>query len=214
MNTTLTLAKTTDNNKAPTVIAGAFSLMIMEKVINEIKKIILRKGRITIAIDGPCASGKTTLANILSETIGAEVIHMDDFFLPFEMRTQERLSQAGGNVHYERFISEAVTGIKNGKSFVYGIFDCHTGITNSSKPISPSKSIIIEGAYSLHPEIPHDIYDLKIFVEADRQTQLERILNRNGAEALEVFRSKWIPLENRYFEEYDIKSKCDIVLQK
>ena len=212
MNTTTMLEKTTDNNKAPTVTAGAFSLVNMEKVLKEIQKIILQKGRITIAIDGPCASGKTTLANTLSETIDAQVIHMDDFFLPFDMRTEERLSQPGGNTHYERFISEAVTGIKNGKSFKYGVFDCHTGNISYSETISPSKNIIIEGAYSLHPEIPDDIYDLKIFVEIDIQTRLERILERNGAEALEIFKSKWIPFENRYFEEHDIKSKCDVIL--
>ena len=212
MNTTTKLAKTTDNNKAPTVTAGAFSLVIMEKLINEIKKIILKNGRITIAIDGPCTSGKTTLANLLSAEFNAEVIHMDDFFLPFDMRTYERLSQAGGNVHYERFVDEVVNGIKSGKSFVYGVFDCHTGNMSKPSPISPSENIIIEGSYSLHPEISDDIYDLKIFLEVDTQTQLERILDRNGAEALEIFKSKWIPFENKYFEEFDIRSKCDIVL--
>lgn len=213
MNTTLTLAKTTtDNNKVPTVSAGTFSLVIMEKLINEINKIILRKGRITIAIDGPCASGKTTLASELSEKIDAQVIHMDDFFLPFDMRGEERLSQAGGNVHYERFADEVVAGIKKGKSFTYGVFDCHTGKMCKSEIISPSKNIIIEGSYSLHPEIPDDIYDLKIFLEIGSETQLERILSRNGAQALEIFKSKWIPFENRYFKEFDIKSGCDIIL--
>lgn len=213
MNTTLTLAKTTDNNQAPTVTAGAFSLVLMEKLINEIQKIILQKGRITIAIDGPCASGKTTLASALSKKFGAQIIHTDDFFLPFDMRTEERLSQAGGNVHYERFADEVVAGIKKGESFVYGIFDCGTGVVSKSEPIYPHKNIIIEGAYSLHPEIPDDIYDLKIFIETDIETQLERILNRNGAKALETFKSKWIPFENRYFDEYKIKWKCDIILQ-
>lgn len=212
MNTTTMLAKTTDNNKSPAVTVGDFSLVIMDRILKEIEKTILQKGRITIAIDGPCASGKTTLANYLSDKIDAQVIHMDDFFLPFDMRTEKRLSQAGGNVHYERFADEVVNVIKNGKSFKYGVFDCHTGNVINSEPISPLKNIIIEGSYSLHPEISDDIYDLKIFLEVDGETQLERILNRNGAEALKVFKSKWIPLENKYFEEFDIKSKCDIVL--
>ena len=206
------MAKTTDNNKAPTVTAGAFSLVLMEKLINEIQKKILQKGRIIIAVDGPCASGKTTLASLLSEKFDAQVIHMDNFFLPFDMRTSERLSQAGGNVHYERFVGEVVAGIRSGKSFTYGVFDCHTGKTDKSEMILPSKSIIIEGSYSLHPEIPQDIYDLKIFLETDSETQLERIMKRNGAEALEVFKNKWIPFENKYFEEFNIKSGCDIII--
>lgn len=183
----------------------------MEKLIESIKEIIIRNGRITLAVDGHCASGKTTLANQLADILDAQVIHMDDFFLPVNMRTEQRLAQAGGNVHYERFCDEVVAGIKNGKSFKYGIYSCSTGTLSKSEVIYPEKSIIIEGAYSLHPEIP-DIYDLKIFLETDKETQLERILKRNGKKALEVFKAKWIPFENRYFEESDIKDKCDIIL--
>ena len=34
-----------------------------------------------VAIDGPCASGKTTLSRNLNERFGGNVLHMDDFFL-------------------------------------------------------------------------------------------------------------------------------------
>ncbi len=182
----------------------------MNDIIKRAKEVIALKGRIIIAIDGNCASGKTTLAASLAEKIDAQVIHMDDFFLPFDMRTEERLSQAGGNIHYERFIDEVVNGIKSNQSFIYGIYSCSTGTYKTSESVTPCKNIIIEGSYSLHPEIP-DIYDLRIFLETDRKTQLERILNRNGADALEIFKNKWIPYENKYFEEYNIKSGCDII---
>jgi ABC-type multidrug transport system fused ATPase/permease subunit len=56
---------------------------------------------LTIAIDGMAGAGKTTLASLLSQIFNCAVIHMDDFFLPFEMRTPQRLAQPGGNVHYE-----------------------------------------------------------------------------------------------------------------
>ena len=55
-------------------------------------------GRAVIAIDGMAASGKSTLAARLAEELDGCVIHMDDFFLPPELRTQERLSSPGGNV--------------------------------------------------------------------------------------------------------------------
>ena len=32
-----------------------------------------------LAIDGRCASGKTTLANELSQSLSCNVVHMDDF---------------------------------------------------------------------------------------------------------------------------------------
>ncbi len=184
----------------------------MDNLTKKITEIISEKGRIILAIDGPCASGKTTLANHLAKMFDAQVIHTDDFFLPPDMRNDGRLSQAGGNVHYERFCEEVVTGILNGKNFVYGIYSCKTESVTPSSVIDPKKSIIIEGAYSLHPAIPDEIYNLKVFLSADIKTRYERILKRNGNESFEVFKNKWIPLENRYFEEYDIKSKCDIIL--
>lgn len=183
----------------------------MKKLINMISEIISLNGRIILAVDGCCASGKTTLAGKLSEQFNAQVIHMDDFFLPAHMRTSQRLSQAGGIVHHERFCREVVEGIKSGKPFKYGIYSCNTETTYYSETILPEKSIIIEGAYALHPEIP-DIYDLKVFLETDRKTQLERILIRNGSDALETFKNKWIPFENKYFEEFNIKDKCDLLL--
>lgn len=181
-------------------------------MINEIKNLISQKSNPVIAIDGCCASGKTTLAKKIAEEIGAQVIHTDDFFLPFEMRSTERLSTAGGNIHYERFFDEVINGIKSGKPFEYRIFSCKTGNYNGSKTVDPSKPIIVEGAYSLRPEFA-DIYDYKIFMTVDEKIQLDRIFSRNGKDALEIFKSKWIPLENRYFEFFNIEKQCDIVIK-
>ena len=181
-------------------------------MINEIKNLISQKSNPVIAIDGCCASGKTTLAEKIAEEIGAQVIHTDDFFLPFEMRSTERLSTAGGNIHYERFFDEVINGIKSGKPFEYRIFSCKTGNYNGAKTVDPSKPIIVEGAYSMRPEFI-GIYDYKIFMTVDEKIQLDRIFSRNGKDALEIFKSKWIPLENRYFEFFNIEKQCDIVIK-
>ena len=39
-------------------------------------------GRVLAALDGPCASGKTTLAGQAARQLGCPLVHMDDFFLP------------------------------------------------------------------------------------------------------------------------------------
>lgn len=77
-----------------------------------------------IAIDGRAAAGKTTLAALLSQVLAAGVIPMDDFFLPAELRTAERLAESGGNVHYERFCAEVLPYLKKNESFSYRRFDC------------------------------------------------------------------------------------------
>ncbi len=184
----------------------------MEKLFNKIKEILDLKPCAIVAADGMCASGKTTLASRLAEEFGFEIIHMDDFFLPYEMRTEDRLSQTGGNIHYERFIEEVIIPLKENRDFEYRTFDCSSGTYGEKRKIQQGKPVIIEGAYSLHPEIP-DIYDLKIFLQISPDLQLERIKKRNGPQALEVFKEKWIPFENRYFEAFGIRKKCDIITE-
>lgn len=183
----------------------------MNKAINEIKKLLVQKPNAVIGIDGNCAAGKSTFAATLSKQFGFQVIHTDDFFLFPEMRTTQRLSTPGGNIHHERFVNEVIDGIKSKTEFLYGVFDCRKGKIDKYLTVDPSLPIIIEGAYSLHPKF-FDIYDLKIFFEIDKKTQLERIEKRNGCEALKTFCSKWIPLENKYFEFYGIKEKCDLCI--
>lgn len=183
----------------------------MENLIKKISALLAQKPNAVIGIDGCCASGKTTLAARLAEQFDAQVIHMDDFFLPPEMRTEERLGQAGGNVHYERFISEVAADLKSGGKFEYGVFSCKTARISGRKTVNTEKPVIIEGAYAVHPKI-NIKYDLKIFVTVNHETQLKRIAARNGADALETFISKWIPFENKYFSEYGIAEKCDCVI--
>lgn len=72
----------------------------MDELMNDLSK----QSSFLLAIDGMSGSGKTALAQSLQEKWHAHVFHMDDFFLPLEMRTPQRLQQPGGNVHYERFL--------------------------------------------------------------------------------------------------------------
>ncbi len=185
----------------------------MDNLFVEIEKLISRKSDAIIGIDGYCASGKTTLALQLASRYDVQIIHMDDFFLPFDMRTEQRLSETGGNVHYERFNAEVASGLKKNKKTAYRAFNCKCGTYDKIKSVLPGKPIIVEGAYAFHPEINLN-YDLKIFLEADYEIRLNRILKRNGAEALEIFKTKWIPLENKYFEEFNIKSNSDIIIKQ
>lgn len=185
----------------------------MEQLFKKIEDIISEKPDAVIGIDGRCASGKTTLAVTLASEFNAQIIHMDDFFLPYDMRTEQRLSQTGGNVHHERFNDEVALCLKNGFEFAYRVFSCKQGGFTETRIVSPRKPVIIEGSYAFHPKINLD-YDFKIFVKADYETRLTRIIDRNGAEALSVFKSKWIPLEDKYFDEFRIEESCDIIIKQ
>lgn len=74
------------------------------------------------------------------------------------------------------------------------------------------KSTLAEllGAYSLHP-IFGDYADLKVFLDVDPPEQMRRIAARNGNKKAEMFRQRWIPVEERYFKEFQIREKADWV---
>ena len=80
-------------------------------------------------------------------------------------------------------------------------------------PVSPQKLNIIEGSYSMHPTLIEN-YDLKIFLCIDEKEQISRILKRNGAAMLKRFLCEWIPMENRYFKELNIKEQSDLVFRR
>lgn len=162
-----------------------------------------------IAIDGRAASGKSTLALKLQAITGAGLVHMDDFFLPGELRTEARLAEPGGNVHSERFLAEAVPQLRNGEAFSYRTFDCSTMQMGGNRDVVPSEWRIVEGSYSCHPK-HGDIYDIKVFCDISPEEQMGRILERNGEEMASMFKSSWIPMEEAYFDAYSVPTGCKL----
>jgi thymidylate kinase len=96
----------------------------LEVVKAHIAYYLERHDRLTVAIEGSCTAGKTTLAGALAEVFDCNVFHMDDFFLRPEPRTAERFAQPGGNVDRERFLEEVLLPQRQGKQVVYRPFDC------------------------------------------------------------------------------------------
>lgn len=68
---------------------------------------------------------------------------------------------------------------------------------------------IVEGSYSTHPAFGN-YADITVFSEVEPREQLQRILLRNGSHMAELFKTRWIPLEEAYFEAYRISEKADV----
>lgn len=169
-------------------------------MIAKIQRLLADKERVIVAIDGMAASGKTTLAGELDRIFSATVIHMDDFFLPTELRTAERYAQIGGNVHYERFIDEVLKPLQGHDMLAFRRFDCHSMAYSIVEPFYPKQLIIVEGAYALHPKFGR-YYDMPIVLRIEADEQKKRILARNGTDGWKNFEQRWIPMENAYLSE-------------
>ncbi len=175
-------------------------------------ELIDSKKNAVVGIDGRCASGKTTLAAMLAEIYDCNVFHADDFFLPPEMRTEERLSEVGGNMHRERLRDEVLIPVKEKREAVYRKFNCSDFTFSDPIRVPYKRLTIVEGSYCLHPELA-DFYDIRVFSDIDEKTQLERIINREGEEGARSFMTRWIPMEERYFTGYGIRDRSDLIIR-
>ena len=154
---------------------------IAEALNREIRARLANKPRLLVAIDGRCASGKTTLALALQAELGCGVVHMDHFFLRPEQRTPGRLRDPGGHVDYERFLDDVLVPWESAGAFSYRPYDCKAQQLAAEIRVEPRAVTIIEGAYSCHPRLIAK-YDLRAFMTVDAGEQLRRIRNRNGEE--------------------------------
>ena len=172
----------------------------------------LAEGRVIAAVEGGSASGKTTLSHLLTGIYDCTVFHMDDFFLQPEQRTPERFAQTGGNIDWERFLAEVLLPLRRGEVVNYRKFDCSTMRVGECVQTVPKKLTVIEGAYSMHPEL-EQYYDFSAFLDISPQLQTERILKRNAPQLAKRFFHEWVPLENVYFSQTNIRQRCSLVIQ-
>lgn len=181
-------------------------------LILRLSALIKRDRPFAVAIEGQAAAGKTTAAANLSELFLAPVVHMDDFYLPPDIRTQQRLVEPGGNVHCERFIAEVLPHLGSGAAFSCRVFDCGRAAYAGTRDIPASRLVLVEGAYSLHPAFGNP-YAASAFFAVSAAEQERRIRARNGGAAWERFRNIWIPMENRYHDAFNIRARCDDVIE-
>lgn len=164
-----------------------------------------------IAIDGRAAAGKTTMCQLLEKVLDAGVVHMDDFFLPPHLRSDSRLAEAGGNVHYERFAKEVLPWVGTAEGFSYRIFDCRTMNYEGHREVKASGWRVVEGSYSTHPAFG-EYADVKVFLDVEPKEQMKRIVRRNGENMARMFEDRWIPLEEAYFDAFQVKETADMVI--
>ncbi len=174
--------------------------------------VMLKSGSVKLAIEGGSAVGKTTLSRALEEVYGCTVFHMDDFFLRPEQRTPERFAEPGGNVDRERFLEEVLAPLAEGvDTITYRPFDCSHFALAEAVSVHPEKLCVIEGAYSMHPELA-GYYDLSVFIDLPMEERIRRILKRNPTMADRFF-NEWMPMEDVYFREMNVKERCSFVVK-
>lgn len=180
-------------------------------MLNTLKDRILAEQKYIISIDGPCGSGKSTIAEELRRETACNVLHMDDFYLPFADRDKNWMNIIAGHMDFNRLIEKVLRPYKEGRKTEYISYDCHSDKYLQEIEIDLNKPLIIEGSYTSHPCLK-EFVDYKVFIDIDSKLQIERITKRNP-KVVDKFVSMWIPFENNYFETLKIKDESNLVIK-
>jgi len=160
-----------------------------------------------VAIDGHGGSGKSTLAKQLSEKLGAEILHTDDF--------------AGWDnpLNWWPLVIERVfEPIKNGATTLNyprsSWWENHHPEPVMDQPVT--KIMILEGVSSLRTEF-RDYISLGFFVDTPKELCLQRGVERDtgtgkSREELAQMWSKWFEEEDIYIKRDEPKKHADLII--
>ena len=113
---------------------------------------------------------------------------------------------------HERFLAEVLLPLHNAQPVTYRPYLCARQQLGAPVTVPPTPLTMVEGSYACHPAL-REYYGLRVFLTVAPEEQLRRIESRNGPEKAQMFRDRWIPFEEMYFQAFDVQARCDIVIQ-
>jgi uridine kinase len=185
----------------------------------------MQKQPYVVGITGGSASGKTSFARNLKELFGDHemiVLSEDNYYLPIDKvpvdkngvqnyDVPESLDHAG--------YAEHVKTLKSGNDIEKLEYTFHKpGVVPRMMRFSPTPIIILEGIFSLHIDAVKDLIDLKLYIDADPETRLDRRLKRDlierGLDRDDV-EYRWNNHIAPQFEQYhrQCRAAADMIIQ-
>jgi len=142
-----------------------------------------------IGIAGGTGSGKTTVVRKIIESLPAEhvtVIPQDSYYkdsshIPMEQR-QEINFDHPSSLEFSLLVDH-IRRLKCGEAIeqpIYSYLTCTRA--KETIPVEPKKVVIVEGILILTHEALRDLMDIKIYVDADADDRLARVIFRDITE--------------------------------
>ena len=142
-----------------------------------------------VGLTGGSGSGKTTLANLVFQSIGADIsilIHQDDYYkdqshLPIE--TRHTLNYDHPYAFDNDLFSQQIQNLRQGNAVEQPIYDFTTHMrTKKTITVEAASIIILDGILLFHFDELRHLIDLKIYVDTDRGLCLSRRIKRDVRE--------------------------------
>ncbi|MFA6400702.1 MAG: uridine kinase [Salinivirgaceae bacterium] len=141
---------------------------------------------LVIGIAGGTGSGKTTVVKKIMASLTANEValvtqdsyYKDSGHLPLEERQKINFDHPDA-IEFD-LLTKHLSELKNGKSVEEPIYSYLTCTRSSeTRTIKPRKVIIVEGILILSDPKLRDLCDIKVFVSADADDRLIRVINRD-----------------------------------
>lgn len=157
-----------------------------------------RSGTRWVGVDGFGAAGKTTLAAALARALPtAVVVHVDDFARP---------SVPGWEL--DRFVAQVLEPLTAGRAARYQRWDWTDDRGAEWHEVPPGVPVVVEGVSSTDERLGVP-WDVRVWVDADREDRLARALDRDGEAVLERWLTDWMPSEERYAAAQRPRDRAD-----
>lgn len=154
-----------------------------------------------VAVDGPAGSGKTTFARRLGAELGCQVIHSDDFPVPWE-------DGPGGWFHLLE--SQVLRPLERGRPGGFRRYDWVRGAYAEEVAVPVAPVLVIEGVGVARASVAA-LLAWTVWVEAPDPVRLRRVLERDGPE-LEPRWREWFAAERKWFGDDRTRERADLVV--
>lgn len=184
------------------------------------------EARIIVAIDGPDAAGKTTLANAVAQRLARPSLRasIDDWHNPREVRSTRGGESPDGyyldSFDYHALKDRLLHPFRAGLSTVQtSRFDYRADapLAADAEVGSPAAALLIDGVFLLRPELRH-CWDLSIYLHVPETVTLARAVVRDaellgGAQKVRRrYQRRYLPGQALYREAASPLDKADVVI--
>jgi uridine kinase len=168
-----------------------------------------------ISVAGGSGSGKSYFSKKLADKLGFQVIKLDDYIIPSTITKTSNWDLP--HCWDLKRVKLDIEKFYSGKPFEKPKYNFKSGHNLFTQTVYPTKNIILEGLYALHPDI-YSLSDLKIFIDVDKKERLQRVIKRDvierGNKTEEKIINRWIEtVQPTYVKLVELqKQKADVIL--